>query len=145
MACEIRLAVEADFGEVQKLDERATHRHSDRSSKILNFIRFQNCKVILVNNQVSGYLTWSPLFFRGSDFINLLVVVPDFRRQGLATALLQDFQNTAEGKECWTSTNASNVTMRSLLSKCGWVDSGYEEHLDPGDPDLFYVFHKEGN
>lgn len=137
------MAMEADFDAIQHLDERVVENQAERSSEILNFIRRQNCNVILMDGQIVGYLAWTPLSFRGSDFINLLVVDPDYRRQRHASALLRDFQSDTKRLKCWTSTNASNSTMRLLLKMHGWVNSGYEENLDPGDPDLFFVYPNE--
>jgi hypothetical protein len=38
----------------------------------------------------------------------------------------------------FTSTNASNVAMRSLLEAEGWSFSGQLDGLDEGDPELVF-------
>jgi GNAT superfamily N-acetyltransferase len=72
------------------------------------------------------------------DFLDLVVVDPSNRREGIATLLITHFRETSRTAERWTSTNESNQIMISLLRKLGWHESDHIEQLDLGDPELFF-------
>lgn len=134
----IRTASNTDFDAIVRIEERVGKQNSYRSEQVEYAIKNGFCIVATIDFEVLGYLLWNPKSFRSSDFVDLVVVDPTFRRIGVATALLADVLNRSTTSTCWTSTNASNTAMRALLSKLGWIDSGYQKELDAGDPDLFY-------
>ncbi len=72
-------------------------------------------------------------------FVELLVVHPDYRRRGVATALMTHCASVCPAEKLFTSTNESNTPMRRLLSKLGYAPSGYVDNLDEGDPELIFV------
>jgi ribosomal protein S18 acetylase RimI-like enzyme len=78
--------------------------------------------------------------FYGNGFVSLLVVRPDFRRQGVASELLKHMESICTTGKLYTSTNESNMPMQALLEKLGYLPSGIIYGLDKGDPEL--VFHK---
>ena len=41
------------------------------------------------------------------------------------------------------STNASNTAANALFAKAGFEGSGIVYNLDPGDPELIYVKHRQ--
>ncbi len=43
------------------------------------------------------------------------------------------------GEKLWTSTNESNVAMRNLLVRLGFIPSGQIDNLDEGDLELVFV------
>jgi ribosomal protein S18 acetylase RimI-like enzyme len=90
-----------------------------------------------VGKTVAGFAVFAPSFF-GRWFIELLVVHPDHRRQGVATALIRRCEAECPAKEIFTSTNESNTPMQRLLDGLGYERSGYVENLDPGDPEIIY-------
>ena len=143
MGREIRWAKGKDLPAIQRIDREVVSNPPGRSVQIAEAIERQQCRVILSNSRIVGFMTWSTSSFRESDFINLLVVDANCRRQGFASALLKDFQDISAGGIAWTSTNASNSSMRSLLKKWNWIESDHSEELDPGDPDLFYSWQRE--
>ena len=64
---------------------------------------------------------------------------PDFRRRGLATALMRAAELECQSGKLFTSTNQSNIPMQQLCDRLGFIKSGYIENLDEGDPELIYV------
>lgn len=44
----------------------------------------------------------------------------------------------------FTSTNRSNLPMRALLLKAGFIESGYIENLDENDPELVFFYPRRG-
>jgi GNAT superfamily N-acetyltransferase len=77
--------------------------------------------------------------FLGYDFLELLVVRPDARRTGVATALVGAVESRATTGKLFTSTNQSNLPMRRLCRRLGFEPSGWVDNLDDGDPELFFV------
>ncbi len=86
--------------------------------------------------QLAAFSCLDQRYFFGKPFLSLLMVCPDARRQGLATALMARAARTAP--QVWTSTNVSNDAMRAVLAKAGWTFCGQVDGLDPGDPELFF-------
>lgn len=136
----IRDATTADLPTIIEIDQLVLENRPGRSNDFIDAIQNTGCRIFVSGSQIVGFYMWTPRAFRGMDFLNLLVVEPDSRRQGVASALLDDFRKNSNGVECWTSTNASNTGMIELLRKLEWVDSGYTEELDVDDPDLFYSY-----
>ncbi len=82
-----------------------------------------------------------PAHFFGRDFVDLVMVDPTRRRAGIGRGLLRVALVAAGTEQVFTSTNASNQPMRSLLQAEGWSFSGELAGLDEGDPELvFYKF-----
>ena len=77
--------------------------------------------------------------FFGHDFLELLVVTAEHRRQGVGAALVEAFVARARAAKVFTSTNASNAPMRALCERLGFVEAGTIDHLDEGDPEVVYV------
>jgi len=87
---------------------------------------------------VVGFAVFGPSFF-GQWFIELLVVRPEDRRRGAATALVRRCEAECPAGKMFTSTNESNAPMRRLLSGLGYERSGCIENLDEGDPELIFI------
>lgn len=77
--------------------------------------------------------------FFGHDFIPLIVVKRSARRRGVATAIMRTLELQCQGGKLFTSTNKSNIAMRQLLGRLGFIRSGQIENLDDGDPELVFV------
>lgn len=134
----IRNAYPVDFEAISNLDLEIIGFAKDRSENIAKAISETRCKVVESSSAIQGFSIASPTAFRGMDFLDLVVVSPSSRRQGIATLLIKHFRESATTPECWTSTNQSNVAMISLLRKLGWHESDHVEELDLGDPELFF-------
>jgi GNAT superfamily N-acetyltransferase len=76
--------------------------------------------------------------FYGNGFVPVLVVAPSFRRQGVGRALLEYAASVCTTPKLFTSTNESNVAMRSLLASARFEPSGVIYNLDPGDPEIVF-------
>ena len=83
-----------------------------------------------------GFCCLDDRYFFGKFFISLLMVDRGARRRGIGRKLLDTA--ALEHAEVWTSTNRSNIAMRGLLSKTGWMFCGEIEGLDAGDPELLF-------
>lgn len=86
---------------------------------------------------VIGYGVLNQSFFE-HDFIPLIVVKASARRRGVATAIMRTLELQCQGK-LFTSTNTSNIAMRQLLGRLGYIESGRIENLDDNDPELVFV------
>jgi len=84
-----------------------------------------------------GYGVLNQSFFE-HDFIPLIVVKASARRRGVATAIMRMLELQCQGK-LFTSTNTSNIAMRQLLGRLGYIESGRIENLDDNDPELVFV------
>ena len=85
-----------------------------------------------------GYAIVNRDFF-GQVFIALLFVHSDYRRQGVARALLDYVVKTCPEPKLFTSTNKSNLPAQAFFEAYGFVRSGYIKNLDVDDPELIYV------
>lgn len=91
----------------------------------------------LKEGQVIGYGVLDYHFF-DCGFVSMLMVAPEFRRQGIGSALMACMEEFCQTEKLFTSTNESNTTMQALLEKRGYVRSGIVENLDEGDPEWIY-------
>jgi GNAT superfamily N-acetyltransferase len=98
----------------------------------------RRCWVAERSGQVVGYGVLTKNFFH-RDFIELVYVADDARRNGAGSALLGAIERAVTGDRIFTSTNESNAPMRALLDKRGYKASGRVENIDPGDPELVFV------
>ena len=86
-----------------------------------------------------GLMRLRPTFFR-RPFVELLLVRPDHRRRGVGTAMLRHAQQRHAGTKVYTSTNLSNQPAQALFARCGFRLCGSVDDLDPGDPELVFVW-----
>jgi GNAT superfamily N-acetyltransferase len=89
-----------------------------------------------LDGELVGYAAQGRFF--GYDFLELLAVRPDKRRQGIATALVRAVEARSHSGKLFTSTNRSNRPMKRLCLRLGFDRSGVVENLDNGDPELVY-------
>lgn len=112
---------------------------TERREAIAEWVRAGECHIAWRDDFATGYVVLTRSFFR-SPFIEMLVVSPTARRQGIGRALVAHcIALTPPGQKLWTSTNESNAPMRALLPGLGFVQTGMFEHLDEGDPELIFL------
>ncbi|MGB8683264.1 MAG: GNAT family N-acetyltransferase [Candidatus Binatus sp.] len=132
----IERASSEDFEHICALDETA-HR-PPRCRLIGDSCANGRVAVARVDGVIRGYVIFDESFF-DQFYVRLLMVHPDFRRHGLATALMRAAELECQTGKLFTSTNQSNLPMQRLCDRLGFVKSGYVENLDEGDPEVIYV------
>jgi ribosomal protein S18 acetylase RimI-like enzyme len=132
----IERASSEDFEHICALDETVHGRA--RRRLIETACAKGHVSVARVEDVVRGFVIADESFF-GQFFVRLLIVHLDFRRRGLASALMRAAELDCQTGKLFTSTNQSNIPMQRLCDRLGFVKSGYIENLDEGDPELIYV------
>ena len=131
----IRLATAADIDAVVGIAPAG----AERREAIAEWVQAGETHIAWRDGFAAGYVVFTGSFFR-SPFIELLVVAPAARRQGVGRALIEHcIALTPPDQKLWTSTNESNTPMRNLLPQLGFIQTGMFEHLDPGDPELIFL------
>jgi GNAT superfamily N-acetyltransferase len=131
----IRAANEGDLGEVGNLDG-LVQTARDRSDLLARAQAEGRLIVAEREGDIVGYAVHGAFF--ESDFLELVIVHPSHRRQGIATALVHAVEGRSRRGKLFTSTNRSNAPMQRLCETLGFERSGVVENLDEGDPELFY-------
>ncbi|MBB5713068.1 GNAT family N-acetyltransferase [Sphingomonas xinjiangensis] len=91
-----------------------------------------------VSGSVVGYLAWQHRGCLEKDYINKLVVAESFRRQGLASTLLDVLCKRLRGR-VFIATGARNIAANALLAGCGWAYAGEIVGILPDDEaQVFY-------
>jgi len=126
-----RLATADDVAGVLEVDHI-----EGRGDEVRHAIHEGRCFVAEKDSEIVGFCVGGRLF--AFAFLELLVVAPDHRRQGIGTLLVQAWERSAETSKLFTSTNESNIPMQRLCEGLGYVRTGFIENLDEGDPEIFY-------
>jgi GNAT superfamily N-acetyltransferase len=139
----IRIAEGADEGAIRQVDAHARAGGAARIAFIGGAVHTARC-VVAETDEIIGFAVTTPAHFFTHDFIDLLVVREDCRRRGVGRALLRASVDRASAPRVFSSTNASNAPMRSLLNAEGWSVSGQLDGLDPGDPEIVFFIDVAG-
>lgn len=132
----IRRGEAGDIEEIARFDS-LTKRGSARYTDIVAALDSERVFVAEIGSRVAGFLMLTDRLL-GHPFIELVVVSADFRRQGVATTLIDSVIGKLSGRRCFTSTNESNTAAQSLFQQLGFVACGRIEGLDEGDPEIVY-------
>ena len=133
----IERASSGDFEHICALDE-TVHAGAPRRRLIGEACAQGRIAVARVDDVIRGYVIFDESFY-DQFYVRLLLVHPDFRRRGLATALMRAAELDCQTGKLFTSTNQSNLPMQQLCARLGFIKSGYVENLDVADPELIYV------
>jgi len=133
----VRAATTSDLESVLKI-ARLASTSTERDSLLTLRVESGECLVSENQSRVVGFVTLARRSFFGRDFIELLAVDPDYRRKGVAGALLRRCVNEATTSAIFVSANRSNHAMLNLLRKERWHFSGELEGLDEGDSELVF-------
>jgi ribosomal protein S18 acetylase RimI-like enzyme len=133
----IERASSGDFEHICALDE-TVHAGPPRRRFIGEACAESRVSVARVDDAIRGFVISDESFF-DQFMVRLLIVHPEFRRRGLATALMRAAELDCQTGKLFTSTNQSNIPMQRLCERLGFVRSGYIENLDEGDPEIIYV------
>ncbi len=134
-AVRIRRATRDDEASVVGLDEYAVSSQ-ERVAAIADAISRGCCWCAVAGGEVLGYRIDSTAFFH-RDFLDVVSVRRDARKQGIAAALIAHFRDLHQG-DVFSSCNASNVPAQRMLTSCGFRVCGSVEGLDPGDSELIF-------
>jgi GNAT superfamily N-acetyltransferase len=98
--------------------------------------------VALFENQIVGITARDQSFF-DQDFIPKLFVLESFRKHGIGQALMNAMTRACRTEKIFSSTNLSNVPMLKLFRKLEWTYAGTIDHIDAGDPEVFFVKYRQ--
>lgn len=132
----IRDAAPTDIAALIALDSVAGD-DPRRTWQITRWLAAGGVHVAERNEAAFGYMVIHHHFF-GEAFIEMLMVAPAQRGQGIGGALLRHAIALHGHGKLFTSTNASNVGMQRLLHAIGFIDSGIVHGLDESDPERIY-------
>lgn len=132
----VEKATEKELQTIQAID-RLVLGDSSRKDFLANAVRAGQCLVGRIGDTIAGFGTLDQTFYRQS-FISLLIVHPDYRRHGVATALIRHIESVCPTAKLFTSTNESNVIAQRVYESLGFARSGHIENLDESDPEIVY-------
>ena len=136
----VERATEDDLADVLAVDAahmRDTLTGTARIDYLQNAVQKRQCYIVRESQDVIGFAILTRNFF-SHYFVDLLVVHPDQRRKGAASALIRHIEALLAGEKLFTSTNQSNAPMQALCEKLGFSKSGWIDNLDEGDPEIIY-------
>jgi GNAT superfamily N-acetyltransferase len=135
----IRPATGADAALIASIDAASgAPQDAHRAALVPTLLAFGMSWIAEADSAAAGYAIVSKRFF-SRPFVELLVVAPAHRRQGVGEALMARCEEAHDGGALFTSTNQSNTAMQALMAKAGYGASGIIYNLDPGDPELVFV------
>jgi N-acetylglutamate synthase-like GNAT family acetyltransferase len=141
MAGFVRDATLADSSAIFRID-RDVVGSDERFRFLEESIRAGECMVYEHHGDVLGYALMRRRHFYARDFVELVVVAVETRRQGIGRSLLRAAVHAASTPQVFTSTNASNAAMQALLASDAWAVSGRLTGLDPDDPEVVYYYRR---
>ena len=129
----VRLAEPYDLSRLMQFDSFPGYRIAEIVEKRM--------LVAEIDSNVVGYVAWQHGGCVGRDYVNKLVVDDDYRRRGIARALINALNTSLSGR-VFISTGADNGAAMSLLKGTGWVAAGQIVGLRPlNEPETF--FHRD--
>lgn len=132
----IRLASPHDLMALKELDSVAAH-DAHRAKQLQRWIEHGTCHLLEIDGVATGYAVLHHHFFE-CGFIEMLMVGERFRRQGVGRTLIDHLAEVCISAKLFSSTNASNDTMRRLFISSGFIESGRIDNLDPEDPEIIF-------
>lgn len=133
---ELRIATIKDADAIIAFDHVAASKPA-RVQFIHDQIKSSACYVAVIDAKVVAYAVLNYKFY-DNGWIEMLYVHPQFRRQGIGSALIRHLIKACRTPKLFTSTNQSNLSMQRLLATLEFNRSGFIENLDEGDPELVY-------
>lgn len=132
----VRRAQAADLKDVIACDDYAP-QHPDRLFRIEQSLLAGDCRLAEREGYVVGYVLVKHDFF-GHEFVDVLMVHPAHRREGVGRALLQACVERCEAGLLFTSANESNDPAIRLFELVGFRRCGQIDGLNPDCAELAY-------
>lgn len=142
LTMQIRPADRSDLGGLVRVDAHARDGDAGRISFIEAAVASERC-LVADDGRPVAYVITTPRHFFGTDFVDLLQVNEERRREGIGGLLLRSAVARAHTQRVFSSTNDSNGPMRALFAHDGWSLSGRLDGLDEGDPELVFFIDRE--
>lgn len=117
--------------------DKNEHIKLKREEKITKAISYDECFLILSDNQVVGFLIFDYRFF-DQGWIELIIIDEKYRGKGIGGKVFDLLCEQCKTDKVFTSTNRSNTRMQKALAKANFSFAGELNGLDDGDPELFY-------
>jgi GNAT superfamily N-acetyltransferase len=136
----IRPAWGADLASLTRVDPRLADPM--RARMVSNVLGLGRSWIADIGGAPVGFALTSLTFFY-KPMVELLVVAEGHRRKGVGLLLLNYCEAAHTDDRIFVSTNASNTAANALFAKAGFEGSGVVYNLDPGDPELIYVKHRQ--
>ena len=133
---ELRIAATTEADSIIAFDHLAASDPA-RVRFIQDQIKSSACHIAVIDGNVVAYAVLNYKFY-DNGWIEMLYVHPQFRRQGIGSALIRHLINECRTPKLFTSTNQSNFPMQQLLSSLEFDRSGWIENLDENDPEMVY-------
>ena len=134
---EIRQARESDIEALPALRRYVQEETPRHRAFIRRVLPLGDMHIVLIDGEFAGSVI-TDIHLWGRGFVWLLWVEPDFRRQGVATALMRHAEKLASPPRLFTSTQSSNLASQRLFESLGYERSGQLEKMDDTNPELFY-------
>lgn len=97
------------------------------------------CHVATQDGCVIGYISFSFDGFIGKPFISFLAVAEEYRRQKIATKLIEHAERKVGNNRVFISTEDTNQDMLLLLKNMNWTDAGSVQGInDDGSAEVFF-------
>ena len=124
--CEIR-----DYPALKSFDEFMGDRRIDMQQG--------NLMVATLEDAAVGYSKVAPSEFMGWPLLSIVCVASSSRRRGIGRDLVEGARSAAQWLRLYTSTEASNASMRNLLQSCGAKEMGFADGLNTsGEQEILF-------
>jgi GNAT superfamily N-acetyltransferase len=130
-------AISTDIDNLEKIDP-SLRTLTSRRKTLMHSLDFGTVLIASYEHNPAGFIELHNHFY-GHWFIELLFVRDGYREKGIGTLLLEKVCQMHKGEKLFSSTNESNRPMRRLFAKVGFIQSGFIENLDEGDPEFVYL------
>jgi ribosomal protein S18 acetylase RimI-like enzyme len=132
----IRKATDKDIPVI--LEVMRAGSNADHTDFIKQSVKAGQCQAALIDGKIVGFAILGTSLLFHQEFMELLIVHPNCRQRGVATALIKKLEGLCKTPKFFTSTNQSNIPAQKTYEANGFVRSGIIDNLDEGDPEIIY-------